>query len=109
VRVLRFRRLDERRRAIDAKPRSDRRRREGRARPQSLPLRLAQPHGAGGAARGRRDASPMTNPAPSSAPKLPVNLVANPVLSSWVWFSSEGQVMISPRKVEIGKVIVTAL
>src|SRR5438093_822845 len=109
VRLLRFRRLDERRRAIDAKPQSDRRRREGRARPQSLPLRLAQPHGAGGAARGRRDASPMTKPAPSSAPKLPVSLVANPVLSSWVRFSSEGRVMISPGKVEIGQGIVTAL
>jgi len=51
----------------------------------------------------------MTKPAPSSAPKLPVSLVANPVLSSWVRFSSEGQVMISPGKVEIGQGIVTAL
>ena len=51
----------------------------------------------------------MTKPAPSSAPKLPVSLVANPVLSSWVRFSPEGQVMISPGKVEIGQGIVTAL
>src|SRR6266849_1540268 len=51
----------------------------------------------------------MTKPAPSSAPKLPVSLAANPVLSSWVRFSSEGQVMISPGKVEIGQGIVTAL
>ncbi len=51
----------------------------------------------------------MTKPAPSSAPKLPVSLAANPKLSSWVRFSSEGQVMISPGKVEIGQGIVTAL
>ena len=51
----------------------------------------------------------MTRAAPSSAPKLPVSLAANPVLSSWVRFSSEGQVLISPGKVEIGQGIVTAL
>ena len=51
----------------------------------------------------------MTKPAPSSAPKLPVSLAANPKLSSWVRFSSEGQVMISPGKGEIGQGIVTAL
>jgi nicotinate dehydrogenase subunit B len=51
----------------------------------------------------------MTKPPPSSAPKLPVSLAANPVLSSWVRFSSVGQVMISPGKVEIGQGIVTAL
>jgi CO/xanthine dehydrogenase Mo-binding subunit len=52
----------------------------------------------------------MTKPAASpSAPKLPVSLVANPKLSSWVRFSAEGHVMISPGKVEIGQGIVTAL
>src|ERR1700674_3562375 len=52
----------------------------------------------------------MTKPAPSpSAPKLPVSLAANPVLSSWVRFSPEGQVRISPGKVEIGQGIVTGL
>src|ERR1700761_3841532 len=52
----------------------------------------------------------MTNPAsPPPAPKLPVSLVANPKLSSWVRFSAEGQVMVSPGKVEIGQGIVTAL
>ena len=51
----------------------------------------------------------MTDPAPSSAPKLPVSLAANPVLSSWIRFSAEGQVMVSPGKVEIGQGIVTAL
>jgi len=67
-------------------------------------------HGAGGAARRGRDGSPMTAPAPSpSAPKLPASLAANPVLSSWVRFSPEGQVMVSPGKVEIGQGIVTAL
>src|SRR6266581_3537103 len=52
----------------------------------------------------------MTKPAPSpSTPKLPVSLAANPVLSSWVRFSPEGQVVVSPGKVEIGQGIVTAL
>src|SRR3974390_2873436 len=51
----------------------------------------------------------MTNPAPAPAAKLPVSLAANPVLSSWIRFSPEGQVMVSPGKVEIGQGIVTAL
>ena len=51
----------------------------------------------------------MTEPAPSPAPKLPVSLAANPVLSSWLRFSREGQVMVSPGKVEIGQGIITAL
>jgi nicotinate dehydrogenase subunit B len=51
----------------------------------------------------------MTNPAPSPVPKLPVSVAANPVLSSWIRFSPEGQVVVSPGKVEIGQGIVTAL
>ena len=51
----------------------------------------------------------MTEPAPSPPPKLPVSLAANPKLASWVRFSGEGQVMVSPGKVEIGQGIVTAL
>jgi nicotinate dehydrogenase subunit B len=47
----------------------------------------------------------MTEP----VPKLPVSLAANPTLSSWIRFSREGQVTISPGKVEIGQGIVTAL
>src|SRR3954462_12449630 len=47
--------------------------------------------------------------APSSALKLPVSLAVNPVLSSWIRFSPEGHVMVSPGKVEIGQGIVTAL
>lgn len=47
----------------------------------------------------------MTLPAPS----LPVSLVANPRLSSWVRFTGEGRVAILPGKVEIGQGIVTAL
>ncbi len=43
------------------------------------------------------------------APKLPASLVANPRLSSWVRFTGEGRVAISPGKVEIGQGIVTAL
>lgn len=48
----------------------------------------------------------MSAPSP---PKLPVSLAANPVLSSWVRFSPEGYLMLSPGKVEIGQGIVTAL
>lgn len=44
----------------------------------------------------------------TTAPKLPVSLAANPRLSSWVKFD-DGQVMVSPGKVEIGQGIVTAL
>jgi nicotinate dehydrogenase subunit B len=50
----------------------------------------------------------MTKPAASPEAKLPVNLAANPTLSSWIRFS-EGHVMVSPGKVEIGQGIVTAL
>ena len=50
----------------------------------------------------------MIAPSPST-PSLPVSLAANPVLSSWVRFSPEGHVTISPGKVEIGQGIVTAL
>src|SRR5882762_3383166 len=46
----------------------------------------------------------------SSLPaNLPVSLAANPKLSSWLKFSSEGRVTVSPGKVEIGQGIVTAL
>src|SRR5690242_3073405 len=48
------------------------------------------------------------SPSPSVA-KLPVSLAANPRLSSWIRFSSDGRVAVSPGKVEIGQGIVTAL
>jgi nicotinate dehydrogenase subunit B len=48
------------------------------------------------------------SPSPSVA-KLPVSLAANPKLSSWIRFSSDGRVAVSPGKVEIGQGIVTAL
>ena len=52
----------------------------------------------------------MNSQAPSpSPPKLPVSLAANPKLSSWLRFSAEGRVTVSPGKVEIGQGIVTAL
>jgi len=51
----------------------------------------------------------MTNATPSSAAKLPVSLSVNPKLSSWVKFDSDGEVTVSPGKVEIGQGIVTAL
>lgn len=47
--------------------------------------------------------------APPPTPRLPVSLAANPRLSSWVKFTGEGRVAISPGKVEIGQGIVTAL
>jgi CO/xanthine dehydrogenase Mo-binding subunit len=49
----------------------------------------------------------MSNGAPS--PKLPISLAANPQLSSWVRFAGDGEVTVSPGKVEIGQGIVTAL
>src|SRR6202048_2679236 len=109
MRLLRSRHPDERRGASDAKPHAFQRGGEGCAGPESLPLRFAQPHGAGRAAGGVRAGRPMTEQTASSAVSLPVSLAANPILSSWVRFSSEGQVMISPGKVEIGQGIVTAL
>jgi CO/xanthine dehydrogenase Mo-binding subunit len=48
----------------------------------------------------------MNTPSP---PKLPVSVAANPRLSSWLTFSSDGHVLVSPGKVEIGQGIVTAL
>src|SRR5713101_4263371 len=45
----------------------------------------------------------------SPAPTLPFSLAANPRLSSWLKFSADGQVTVSPGKVEIGQGIVTAL
>jgi len=46
---------------------------------------------------------------PSPPANLPVSLAENPILSSWLKFSSDGRVMVSPGKVEIGQGIVTAL
>src|SRR5215471_5935358 len=46
---------------------------------------------------------------PSSSPALPASLAANPRLSSWVKLCADGQVLVSPGKVEIGQGIVTAL
>src|SRR5690349_4895160 len=48
----------------------------------------------------------MNTPSP---PKLPVSVAANPRLSSWLEFSADGHVTVSPGKVEIGQGIVTAL
>jgi len=47
-------------------------------------------------------------PTPSPVAPLPPSLAANPKLSSWINFA-EGQVIVSPGKVEIGQGIVTAL
>jgi CO/xanthine dehydrogenase Mo-binding subunit len=44
-----------------------------------------------------------------NAPTLPFSLAANPRLSSWIKFATDGQVTVSPGKVEIGQGIVTAL
>jgi CO/xanthine dehydrogenase Mo-binding subunit len=43
------------------------------------------------------------------AEKLPISLENNPRLSSWLNFSTAGEVFVSPGKVEIGQGIVTAL
>jgi nicotinate dehydrogenase subunit B len=44
-----------------------------------------------------------------ASPPLPPSLAANPKLSSWINFDSDGQVIVSPGKVEIGQGIVTVL
>jgi nicotinate dehydrogenase subunit B len=41
--------------------------------------------------------------------KVSISLAANPKLSSWIDFASDGKVIVSPGKVEIGQGIVTAL
>lgn len=54
----------------------------------------------------------MTPPAPASAAEakpLPASLDANPRLSAWLGFGADGDVIISPGKVEIGQGILTAL
>src|SRR5689334_14756417 len=51
----------------------------------------------------------MSKTSPSPEPKLPVSLAANPKLSSWIKFAGDGEVTVSPGKVEIGQGIVTAL
>ncbi|HET7887104.1 MAG TPA: molybdopterin cofactor-binding domain-containing protein [Bradyrhizobium sp.] len=48
----------------------------------------------------------MTKPA---SPSLPPSLAVNPKLSSWINFAADGEVIVSPGKVEIGQGIVTAL
>src|SRR6201986_4498781 len=44
-----------------------------------------------------------------ASPALPPSLAANPKLSSWINFAADGEVIVSPGKVEIGQGIVTAL
>jgi CO/xanthine dehydrogenase Mo-binding subunit len=51
----------------------------------------------------------MTKQPSPATQKLPPSLAANPTLSSWVQFSPQGHVALSPGKVEIGQGIVTAL
>ncbi|MFM2150511.1 MAG: hypothetical protein RLZZ187_2817 [Pseudomonadota bacterium] len=54
----------------------------------------------------------MTPPAPArpaEAKPLPASLEANPRLAGWLRFDADGQVIISPGKVEIGQGILTAL
>jgi CO/xanthine dehydrogenase Mo-binding subunit len=45
----------------------------------------------------------------TTKPLMPPSLAANPKLSSWVNFTAERKVLVSPGKVEIGQGIVTAL
>ena len=82
---------------------------EGRARSQSVPLRLAQPHGARGAARGGGDGSAMTAAPSASAPNC--RSASRPTRACRHGSASrrDGRVSVSPGKVEIGQGIVTAL
>ena len=45
----------------------------------------------------------------TAAAQLPINLKANPRLSSWLRFDAKGFVELSPGKIEIGQGIITAL
>src|SRR5258706_478597 len=75
-----------------------------RARRQSLPVRVAQPHRARGAARGGGNARLAM-----SGESLPTSLRGNPRLSQWLHFRADGVVEVRSGKVEIGQGILTAL
>jgi nicotinate dehydrogenase subunit A len=68
----------------------------------TLPLRLAQPHGARGAARGNH-----ATDEPASALAISPETAGQPGsesrLSSWLNFLADGRVTVSPGKVEIGR------
>src|SRR5713226_3777943 len=77
------------------------------ARPQSVPLRLAQPHGARGVARSRGDEA--LNTVAESRLKRAGSLAKNPRLSQWLRVHRDGTVSVLIGKVEIGQGIHTAL
>src|SRR5882762_9209149 len=107
MRILHERRHDRRRCAPGEKPQADRRRSARLARPQSVPLRLAQPHGACGVARGSGNSA--MNTLAESRLKRKGSLEKNPRLSQWLRVLRDGAVSIYSGKVEIGQGILTAL
>src|SRR6267143_1417273 len=107
MRILHERGPNRRRCALGEKPRADRERGADGARPQPVPLRLAQPHGARGVARGGRNRA--MNTVAESRLKRPGSLEKNPRLSQWLRVHRDGTVSIYSGKVEIGQGILTAL
>ena len=109
VRLLRFRHPDQRRRSVEAKPETRQTRMSGPRWIATFAAAVRITAWSGRCCARRPKWQPDDEPRPPPPPKLPVSLAANPVLSSWVRFSPEGQVTVSPGKVEIGQGIVTAL
>src|SRR5260221_3254768 len=107
VRILHERYPDRRRCAPGEKPQAHRRRSARGARPQSVPLRLAQPHGACGVARGSGNSA--MNTVAETRLKRKGSLEKNPRLSQWLGVHRDGTVSIYSGKVEIGQGILTAL
>src|SRR6267143_3952196 len=107
MRILHERHPNRRRCALGEKPQADRERGADGARPQPVPLRLAQPHGARGVARGGRNRA--MNTVAESRLKRPGSLEKNPRLSQWLRVHRDGTVSIYSGKVEIGQGILTAL
>src|SRR5882762_9348000 len=107
MRILHERGSNRRRCPLGEKPQADRERGADGARPQPVPLRLAQPHGARGVARGGRNRA--MNTVAESRLKRPGSLEKNPRLSQWLRVHRDGTVSIYSGKVEIGQGILTAL
>src|SRR6266571_4912966 len=77
------------------------------ARPKSVPLRLAQPHGARGVERSRGDEA--LNTIAESPLRRAGSLAKNPRLARWLRVHRDGTVSVYSGKVEIGQGILTAL
>src|SRR6266853_317508 len=107
VRLLHQRHPDQCRGALGEESQADRKRSARGARPQLVPLRLAQSHGARGVARGVGNRAMSTVAA--SRLKRQGSLEKNSELSRWLRVHRDGTISIYSGKVEIGQGILTAL